>query len=84
MVSTAIIGKEEGTEILNSNVVFLLPTVIVKLVRDKRKLIKNFPLSPGLCGSGDSVLACEPKGRWFTSQPGHMPGLEIGGPSGGA
>ena len=29
----------------------------------------------GWCGSVDWVLACEPKGHWFDSQSGHMPGL---------
>ena len=34
--------------------------------------------SPGWCGSVDLVLAWEPKGRWFDSQSGHMPGLQEG------
>ena len=32
--------------------------------------------SPGWYRSVDWVLAWEPKGRWFDSQPGHMPGLQ--------
>ena len=33
--------------------------------------------SPGWCGSVDwALLACEPKGRQFDSQSGHMPGLQ--------
>ena len=32
--------------------------------------------SSGLCGSVDWVLDCEPKGCWFDSQSGHMPGLQ--------
>ena len=42
----------------------------------------NF-LSPGWCGSVDWVQACEPKGRWFDSQSGHMPGLQARSPVGG-
>ena len=30
---------------------------------------------PGWCGSVDWVLVCEPKGRWFDFQSGHMPGF---------
>ena len=40
--------------------------------------------SPGWCGSVDWVLACEAKGHWFNSQPGHMPGLQSKSPLGGA
>ena len=41
-------------------------------------------MGPGWCGSVDWVLACEPKGRWFHSQSGHMPGLRARCPVGGA
>ena len=34
----------------------------------------------GCCGSVDWVLACEPKGSWFDSQSGHMPGLQARSP----
>ena len=40
--------------------------------------------SPGWCGSVDWVPACEPKGHWFDSQSGHMPGLWARSPVGGA
>ena len=40
--------------------------------------------SPGWCVSVDWVLACKPKGRWFNSQAGHMPGLWARSPMGGA
>ena len=36
-------------------------------------------LDPGWYGSVDWVLAHEPKGHWFNSQPGHMPGLWASG-----
>ena len=39
---------------------------------------------PGWCGSVDWALACKPKGRWFNSQSGHMPGLQARSPVGGA
>ena len=39
---------------------------------------------PGWCGSVDWVPACKPKGRWFDSQSGHMPGLWARSPVGGA
>ena len=29
------------------------------------------------------LVACEPKGHWFDSQSGHMPGLPAGFPLGG-
>ena len=35
----------------------------------------NDVLGPSWCGSLDWVLACEPKGHWFNSLSGHMPGL---------
>ena len=38
---------------------------------------------PGWCGSVDWVPACEPKGCWFDSQSGHMPGLWARSPVGG-
>ena len=31
--------------------------------------------SPGWCSSVDWASVCKPKGRWFNSQSGHMPGL---------
>ena len=37
---------------------------------------------PGWCGSGDWVPACEPMGRWFDSQLGHMPGWWVRSPVG--
>ena len=40
--------------------------------------------SPGWCGSVDCVPACETKGHWFDSQSGHMPGLWVRSPVGGA
>ena len=40
-------------------------------------------LSPGWCDTVDWALACEPKGRQFDSQSGHMPGLHARSPSKG-
>ena len=43
---------------------------------------RNFPtclrlsISPGWCGSVDWAAACKPKGQWFDSCSGHMPGLQ--------
>ena len=45
---------------------------------------QNIENRPGWCGSMDSVLAPEPKGCWFDSQSGHMPGLQARTPVGGA
>ena len=45
---------------------------------------KSTCISPGCCGSEDSVLVCETKGCWFDSQSGHMPGLQARSPMGGA
>ena len=39
--------------------------------------------SPGWCGSVDWAPACKPKGYWFDSQSGHMPGLQARSPVGG-
>ena len=44
---------------------------------------KNGWISPGWCGSVDWVLACEPKGCWFNSQSGNVPGLWARSPVGG-
>ena len=41
---------------------------------DLKKQTKKDPCS-GCCDSVDWVLTCEPKGRWFDSQSGHMHGL---------
>ena len=40
----------------------------------------NSNFSPGWCGSVDWVTAREPKGLWFNSQSGHMPGLRARSP----
>ena len=45
-------------------------------------MYKNY-FSPGWCGSVDWMLACEPKGRQFNSQSGHMPELGAKVPSWG-
>ena len=45
--------------------------VVVGNLGDKIK-----SLNPGWCGSVGWVLACEPKDHWFSSWPGHMPGLQ--------
>ena len=37
--------------------------------------IKDIFFCPGWCGSVDCMPACKPKGCWFDSQSGHMPGL---------
>ena len=38
---------------------------------------------PGWCGSVDWTWACEPKGLWFNSQSGHIPGFRVRSPVGG-
>ena len=43
---------------------------------------KDFISFPGWCGSLDWVPVCEPKGRQFNSQSGHMPGLQASSPVG--
>ena len=47
-------------------------------------VLKVLFLGPGWCGSVDWVLACKPKGHWFDSQSGHMPGLQARSLVGGA
>ena len=37
---------------------------------------------PGWCGSMDWAPACKPKGHWFNSMSGHMPGLRARSPAG--
>ena len=44
---------------------------------------KNVKGSPDWCGSVDWVLACKPKGCWFNSHSGHMPGLQARSTIGG-
>ena len=39
--------------------------------------------NPGWCGSVVWALACEPKGCWFDSQSGHIPGLQLRSPTRG-
>ena len=41
-------------------------------VRLEKGRLERMGVSPGWCGSVDRALACEPKGRWFDSQSGHM------------
>ena len=73
------------------------PTCLVVCYLDKRSLLlapisvlaSFLPIwkvenSPGWCGSVDWASSCEPKGRWFHSQSGHMPGLWARSPVGGA
>ena len=45
--------------------------------------IHNSQQMPWLCGSVDWAPACEPKGRQFDSQSGHVPGLWSRSPIGG-
>ena len=47
-------------------------------------IILKIKISPGWCDSVDWVPAGEPKGCWFNSQSGHMPGLRARSPVGGA
>ena len=49
----------------------------IKVPEKKRKI------SPGWCGSVDWAPTCEPKGCWFDSQSGYMPGLWARSPIGG-
>ena len=50
---------------------------VTRETREKRRIRKpRTRISPGWCGSADWVPACEPKGGWFDSQSGHMPGLQ--------
>ena len=43
-------------------------------------LFINLQGCPGWCSSVDWAWACEPKGCWFNSQSGHMPGLQARSP----
>ena len=38
--------------------------------------------SPGWCGSVDRAPVCKPKGFWFDSQSGYLPGLQVRSPVG--
>ena len=51
--------------------------------RECMQFFKMHNFSPGWCGSTNWAQACEPKGRWFHSQSGHMPGLWARCPVGG-
>ena len=52
-------------------------------IGEKTTTHKIIMKGPSWCGSVDSVPACEPEGRRFDSQSGHMPGLWAGSPVGG-
>ena len=54
-----------------------------KHVRESPRLCQK-KSGPGWCGSVDWAQACEPKGCWFNSQSGHMPGLQAKSPVGAA
>ena len=56
--------------------------IIPRNVRLERRLYKNGSLGPGWCDSVHQVPACKPKGPWFDSQSGHMPGLWAPSPVG--
>ena len=43
----------------------------------------SFTFYPGWCVSLDLAQACQPKGLWFDSPPGNMPGLWASSPVGG-
>ena len=48
-----------------------------------QKSYNNNTRSPSWCGSVDAVPACKPKGHWFGSQSGYMPGFQARSPLGG-
>ena len=48
------------------------------------KYLSIITLSSGWCSSVDWVQALEPKGCWFDSRSGHMPGLKARSPVGDA
>ena len=52
---------------------------------DQQPIFYSFlkKISPGWYSSVDWVPAWEPKGCWFDSQSGHIPGLQTGSPVGG-
>ena len=58
--------------------VFFLQLALSPLISSELTVI-----CPGWCGSVDWALACKPKGHWFNSQSGHMPGLQARSPVGG-
>ena len=55
----------------------------VLLMKECQDLLENKMGSPGWCASVDWVPACKPKGHWFDSHSGHMPGLWVRCPVGG-
>ena len=56
----------------------------LKLVNLCKVYLNKERALPGWCGSVDWALACKPKGCWFGSQSGHMPGLQARSPVGDA
>ena len=82
--STCNLGNGHSSETL------VIQTLLSALSTDKwgsqqddKTGLKIGKRGPGWCGSGDWALACEPKGRQFNSQSGHMPGLQARSPGGG-
>ena len=73
----------------NILVIYLLPnleTGINVFERSRTKImirLTKINMCPGWCGSGNGEPAFEPKGPWFNSQSGNMPGLLARSPMGG-
>ena len=78
-VNALISGTTNQCFSLSLSLSFLSLFNINKLKKKKNTWRK----CPGWCSSVDWVLACEPKGHWFDSQLGHMPGFWPRFPVGG-
>ena len=62
---------EENMQHVNYTMLYYFKEVKNTTEMPKKKKKK----CPGWCSSVDGALACKPKGCWFDSQSGHMPGL---------
>ena len=73
----------KSISVLTSNRILIDITHKTRALWGPRQLLfLNKFFSPGWCGSVDWALACEPKGHRFSSQSGHMPGLQARSPVG--
>ena len=58
----------------------LSPSILRHITMKSEQEVKR--VAPGWCSSVDWAWACKPKGCWFDSQLGHMPGLQTRSPVG--
>ena len=77
-------GLLEGSVGLWCSAASFISSLMTSICSSSLSLRKNSSFCPGWRGFVDWEPACEPKGHWFNSQSGHIPGLRARSPVGGA